>query len=100
MMLASGDIDELIAQRPPVRGGPLVAELGKRRAFVERDVPGLATFDLVLRRFRGRMVSVAFDLEIACMYASDRTADPSGFGVPTHAITDVEFVHGGVSARF
>jgi hypothetical protein len=73
-------------------GGVSVAKSGERRAFVEGDVLGLAALDLVLRRFRARMVRVAVNIEIACMDANDRPADAPGFRIPAHMIADLEFV--------
>ena len=69
-----------------------VAKLGERRALVEGDVLGLAALDLVLRRFRARMVRVAVDLEIARMNANDCAADAPGLRTPAHMIADLEFV--------
>jgi hypothetical protein len=74
-------------------------KFGKRRAFVEGNVCGFATLDLVLRRFRARVAGVAFDFEIGSMHANDPTADPACLGIPTHTVADLEFVRHGVSAR-
>ena len=69
-----------------------VAKLGERRAFVKGDVLGLAALDLVLRRFRARMVRVAVNVEIARMDANDRAADAPGLGIPAHMIANLEIV--------
>ena len=69
-------------------GGISVAKPGERRALVEGDVLGLAALDLVLRRFRARMVRVAVNIEIARVDANDRAADAPGLGIPAHIFHD------------
>jgi hypothetical protein len=72
--------------------GASIAKFGERRALVKSDVLGLAAFDFVLRCFRSRMVCVAVDLEIACVYTNDRAADAPGFRIPAHVIADFESI--------
>ena len=76
-----------------------IANLGQRGTPVEGDVIGLAALDLVLWIVRARMVGIAFDLELARMYADDRAADTAGLGIPAHAIMDLEAFRHGCSIR-
>ena len=68
----------------------LIVKLGERRTLVEGDMIRLTALDLVLWIVRARMVSIAFDLELAGMHADDRAADPPRLGIPAHAIMDLE----------
>src|SRR5665213_1454079 len=69
-----------------------VAKLGERRTLVKGNVLSLAALDLVLRRFRARVVRVAVNIEISRMDVNDRAADASGLGIPAHMIAGFEFV--------
>ena len=61
------------------------------------DVVCRAAFDLILGNIRARVMGIALMLDVAVMHADDRAADPSGFRVPAHAITDFERVaHNGL----
>jgi hypothetical protein len=48
----------------------------------------LVAFDFVLRIVGTCVVSISFEVDIAEMHLSDRAADTSGFGVPTHVIAN------------
>jgi hypothetical protein len=67
-----------------------VAKLCERRAFVEGDMVSLGALGLILRNVGARVMGMALVVDIAHMYANDRATDPSGLGVPTYAITDLE----------
>ena len=69
-----------------------VAKFGERRTLVKGNVLGLAALDLVLRRFRARMVRVAVKIEISRMDVNDRAANAPGLGIPTHMIAGFELV--------
>jgi hypothetical protein len=73
-----------------------VAKLSERRVLVEGDMIGLDALDLILRNVGARVMGIALVVDIAHMHANDRATDPSGLGIPTHAITDLEgFGHDG-----
>ena len=59
------------------------------------DMVGLAALDLVLWSVWARMMGVAIDLEITRTDADDRAADAPGFGIPAHAIMDLEALRHG-----
>jgi len=63
-------------------------------------VLGLAALNLVLRRFRARMVRVAVNIEIARMDTDDHAADAAGLGIPTHMIANPEFARHGYSTQY
>src|SRR6202040_1236440 len=67
-----------------------VAKLCERRALVEGDMVSLGALDLILRNAGVRVMGIALVLDIAHMHANDRATDPSGLGIPTHAIADLE----------
>ena len=79
--------------------GTSIAKLGQRETLVEGDMIRLATLDYVLRIVRARMVRIAFDLELASMYAGDHAADTPRLGIPAHAIMDLEALRHGRSIR-
>ena len=66
--------------------GTSIAKLSECGTLVEGDMIRLAALDLVLWIIRARMVRIAFDLELACMHAGDRAADPPRLGIPAHAM--------------
>jgi hypothetical protein len=57
---------------------------------VEGDVVGLDALDLISRNVGVRVMGIALVVDIAHMHANDRASDPSGVGIPTHAIADLE----------
>ena len=59
--------------------GLSVAQLGKRRALVGRDMVGLAALDLILWRLGARAMRVALVVEVVGMNPDDRAADATGF---------------------
>ena len=67
-----------------------IAKLGERGTLVESNMVRLAALDFVLWSVCARMVSVAFDLELASMHADDHAADVPRLGIPAHAIMDLE----------
>lgn len=76
-----------------------IAKLGERGVLVEGDMIRLAALDLVLWIVCARMVSVAFDLELASMHAGDRAADAPRLGIPVHPIMYLEVLRHGRSIR-
>ena len=69
---------------------------GERRALVEGNMVGLGALDLILRNVGVCVMGIALVVDIAHMHANDRATDPSGLGIPTHAITNLEgFGHDG-----
>src|SRR5665213_140709 len=58
-----------------------VAQPSERRVLVHGDVIGLAALDLVLRRLRAGMMSVALMVDILHMDLDDRAADAPGLRV-------------------
>jgi hypothetical protein len=67
-----------------------VAKLCERRALVEGDMVSLGALDRILRNVGVRVMGIALVLDITRMHANDRATDPSGLGIPTHAIADLE----------
>ena len=76
-----------------------IAKLGQRGTLVEGDMIRLAALDFVLWIVRACMVGIAIDLELAGMHAGDRAADAPRFGIPAHAIMDIEVLRQGCSIR-
>ena len=73
-----------------------VTKFCERRALVEGDMVSLGALYLILRNVGVRVMRIAPVLDIAHMHANDRAADPSGLGIPTHMIADLEgFGHDG-----
>ena len=61
---------------------------------MEGNVLGLAALDLILRRFRARLVRVTFDVEIMRVHANDRAADAPGLRIPADMIANLEVPQG------
>lgn len=66
------------------------AQLRQRRAFMQRDVVGLVTFDLILRIIWAGVMRIAFIRNVSGMDFDDDSADPAGFRIPAHVIANFE----------
>jgi hypothetical protein len=58
--------------------------------LVQSDMIGFVAFYLVLRIILARVMDVALVVYIHRVHAYDETTDPTGFGIPTHMIADLE----------
>ncbi len=67
-------------------------KLSQRFPFVQRYVIGLVALDLVLRVILARMMDVTLVVQVFGVHSYDATADPAGFGIPTHVIADFEYL--------
>ena len=59
-------------------------------SFVQSDVVGPVTFDLVLRISRARVMDVAFVIHVFCVHPYDAAADAASLGIPAHVIANLE----------
>ena len=62
----------------------------QRPTLVNRDMIGGVTANLELRVIRRAVPRVTLPLEVADMHLDDRSADTTGFRVPTHVVADFE----------